>query len=163
MVTKGRTCRDDSVLLKLVAFVIPLGFDTLAVATALGLRGMRPLRPALTFAFFEALMPLIGLLLGRLVGERFETPAIVLGGVVLLVVALHMLREALEEEDETERLSFACVSHGGFRRFRHLHGRVSHWLPNGRKWFARPRDDQCNSGSSFYRYLHRHPCGQTTR
>ena len=37
---------------KTAAFVIPLGFDTLAVAVVLGLRGMRPLRPALTFAFF---------------------------------------------------------------------------------------------------------------
>ena len=92
---------------KIAAFVVPLGFDTLAVAVLLGLRGIRPFRPALTFAFFEAVMPLIGLLVGRLVGARFETPAVVLGGVVLLGVAIYMLKEALE--DEASEASFTTV------------------------------------------------------
>jgi putative Mn2+ efflux pump MntP len=96
-------------LFKIAAFVVPLGFDTLAVAAMLGLRGMRPLRPALTFAFFEAVMPLIGLMLGRLIGARFETPAVVLGGVVLLGVAAYMLKETLEEQDETNKLSFTTM------------------------------------------------------
>lgn len=96
-------------LLKVAAFVVPLGFDTLAVAVMLGLQGVRPLRPALTFAFFEAVMPLIGLLLGRLIGARFETLAVVLGGLVLLGVALYMLKEALEDQDETDKLSFGTM------------------------------------------------------
>ena len=53
------------------------GLDTFAVAVLLELRRMRPLRPAATFTFFEFVMPLVGLLLGRLVGARFETPAVV--------------------------------------------------------------------------------------
>ena len=61
---------------KIAAFVVPLGFDTFAVAVLLGLRGMRPLRPAATFTFFEGVMPLVGLLIGRLVGARFKTPAV---------------------------------------------------------------------------------------
>ena len=89
-------------LLKIAVFVVPLGFDTLAVALALGLRGMRPFRPALTFALFEAVMPLVGLVLGRVVGARFETPAVVFGGIVVLGVAVYMAREALEEKDEAE-------------------------------------------------------------
>jgi putative Mn2+ efflux pump MntP len=76
--------------LKVAAFVIPLGFDTFAVAVLLGLGRMRPLRPAATFTFFEAVMPLVGLLIGRLVGARFETPAVVVGGIVLLGVAIYM-------------------------------------------------------------------------
>jgi putative Mn2+ efflux pump MntP len=83
------------VFLKIAAFVLPLGFDTFAVALLLGLRGMRPLRPAATFTVFEAVMPLIGLLTGRLVGARFETPAVVVGGIVLLGVAISMFKEAL--------------------------------------------------------------------
>jgi hypothetical protein len=55
------------VIVKIAAFVVPLGFDTLAVAIALGLRGLGPLRAALAFAFFEAVMPLVGLLLGHFV------------------------------------------------------------------------------------------------
>lgn len=94
-------------LLKIAAFVIPLGFDTLAIAIALGLRGARPLPPALTFAIFEALMPLVGLIVGTIVGARFVTPAAVIGGIVLVGVALYILKESLEDEDESEGLSFS--------------------------------------------------------
>jgi putative Mn2+ efflux pump MntP len=97
------------VLVKLAVFIVPLGIDTFAVALALGIRGSQPLRPALTFAFFEGLMPLIGLLLGHVVGARFTTPAVVLGGTVLLAVALHIAKEALEGDDEAEGLSFTSV------------------------------------------------------
>ncbi len=96
-------------IVKIAAFVVPLGFDTLAVAIALGLRGLGPLRPAVAFAFFEAMMPLIGLLLGHFVGARFETPAVVAGGIVLLGVAGYMLKEALEDEDQTKNLSFSSL------------------------------------------------------
>ena len=95
-------------LIKIAAFVIPLGFDTLAVAIALGLRGVSPLWPALVFAFFEAVMPLLGLLLGHFVGARFETPAVVAGGIVLLAVAAYIFKEAMEE-DEAENLSFSSL------------------------------------------------------
>jgi putative Mn2+ efflux pump MntP len=98
-----------ALLLKIVAFVIPLGFDTAAVAVLLGLRGIHPLRPALTFAVFEAVMPLIGLWLGRVIGARYEAMATVLGGLILLGVAGHLLKEVLEEEDETSDLSFSTM------------------------------------------------------
>jgi manganese efflux pump family protein len=98
-----------ALLLTIVAFVIPLGFDTAAVAVLLGLRGIHPLRPALTFAIFEAVMPLIGLWLGRVIGARYETMATVLGGLILLGVAGHLLKEVLEEADETSDLSFSTM------------------------------------------------------
>jgi putative Mn2+ efflux pump MntP len=57
------------VLARIVAFVLPLGLDTLAIAIALGLQGQRPgqrpLRPALLFVVFETTMPLIGIVIGR--------------------------------------------------------------------------------------------------
>jgi putative Mn2+ efflux pump MntP len=104
-------------LLKIAAFVLPLGFDTLAIAVIPGLRGFHPLRPALTFTLFEAAMPLIGLLLGRLIGARYESAAVVLGGVVLLGVAIHMLKEALEGREEAAELSFATMRTGAFAGF----------------------------------------------
>jgi manganese efflux pump family protein len=94
---------------KIAAFVVPLGFDTFAVAVTLGLRRLRPLEPALLFAFFEAVMPLIGLLLGRIVGAHFETPAVIAGGVVLLLVAFHLAKEALENQGEAETISFTSI------------------------------------------------------
>jgi len=62
------------------AFVLPLGLDTLAIAIALGIQGHSPLRPALLFVVFETTMPLIGIVIGRVVGLWFETPAAYLGG-----------------------------------------------------------------------------------
>jgi manganese efflux pump family protein len=100
----------SAVGLKLAAFVVPLGFDTLAVAVLLGLGRAAPLRPALTFGVFEAVMPLVGLILGRIVGPRSTTLAVVLGGLVLIGVAIHVLREAIEGGEEVEGLSF-----GNFR------------------------------------------------
>ena len=96
-------------IVKIAAFVVPLGLDTFAVAIALGLRGLGPLRPALAFALFEALMPLIGIVLGRLVGARFETIAVVTGGVVLLGVAASMIKEIGKEDDEAADLSFSSL------------------------------------------------------
>ncbi len=96
-------------LARIVAFVIPLGFDTLAVAIALGLRGIEPLRPALVFAAFETIMPIVGIVVGRFAGDRFAGPAEIVGGIVLIGVGIHAFREALEDEDETEGLSFGSL------------------------------------------------------
>jgi putative Mn2+ efflux pump MntP len=91
---------DVGVLARIVAFVLPLGLDTLAIAIALGLQGQRPLRPALLFVVFETTMPLVGIVIGRVVGLWFEIPAVFLGGLILLVVGLHTVREARHRENE---------------------------------------------------------------
>jgi manganese efflux pump family protein len=55
-------------VLKLLAFVLPLGLDSFAVAAAIGAAGpvTRParLRISLIFVIFEAGMPLVGLAAG---------------------------------------------------------------------------------------------------
>lgn len=91
--------------LAIAAFVIPLGFDTLAVAIALGLQGVRPLRPALIFALFEMTMPLAGIALGRFAGARVESLAAYAGGLILVAVGIHALREAFEHDDKAGRFS----------------------------------------------------------
>jgi putative Mn2+ efflux pump MntP len=93
--------------LKIAAFVFPLGLDTLALAIALGLRGFRPWRPALIFAAFEGVMPLFGIGLARLVSRRFETAAVVTGGIILVGLAIHAVREAFRGEKEVEHISFS--------------------------------------------------------
>ena len=54
-------------MLKLLAFVLPLGLDSFAVAAALGASqvstGWQRLRISLVFVIFEGGMPLIGLAL----------------------------------------------------------------------------------------------------
>ena len=98
-----------AVALAIAAFVIPLGFDTLAVAIALGLRGIRPLRPALLFTVFEVTMPLVGIGLGRYLGEQVGTLAGYIGGVVVIGVGLHALREALEAHEEVREFSLGTL------------------------------------------------------
>ncbi len=61
---------------RLLAFVLPLGVDSFAVAAALGAAGVtRPterLRASVIFVVFEAGTPLIGLALGSRISERFR-------------------------------------------------------------------------------------------
>lgn len=94
------------VILKIVAFVLPLGLDTLAIAIALGLRGLSPWRPAFIFAVFESVMPIVGIVLARIVGLRFGTAAVVIGGIILIGIGFHAIREAMVGEQGTEGVSF---------------------------------------------------------
>ncbi len=68
---------------RVLALVLPLGLDTFAIATALGitrLSGAQRIRISLLFAAFEGGMPVIGLLvgagLGQLIGSWSEYIAI---------------------------------------------------------------------------------------
>jgi manganese efflux pump family protein len=93
---------------RIAAFVAPLGLDTLALAIALGLRGIAPLRPAIVFAIFEGCMPAIGAALAVLIGGRYAGIAVYLGVAILLGLGVHTIREALED-DEAERLDFGSL------------------------------------------------------
>ncbi len=99
-------------ILRLVSFVVPLGFDTLAIALALGVRGGVPIvRVALVFAACETLMPLVGIAIGNVVGLRFSAIAQVIGAIVLIVIGAREIREGLEpaESDESANLRFDSV------------------------------------------------------
>lgn len=95
------------VAIRIAAFVLPLGLDTLAIAVALGMRGAPLVRAAVTFAVFEALMPLAGLALGSVVPRQWETDATIAGGIILALLGIHVMRESGELGEEAERLSFA--------------------------------------------------------
>lgn len=101
-------------MLTLVALVVPLGLDTLAVSAVLGASGETSPRErrrlSLLFAAFEAGMPLVGLALGaplaRAVGGAAEYAAIV----VLAVLGLLALRGEGEERLSAPRAtSLAAV------------------------------------------------------
>jgi putative Mn2+ efflux pump MntP len=95
------------VILKIVAFVLPLGLDTLAIAIALGLRGLSPWRPAFIFAIFEGIMPIFGIVLARIIGLRFETAAVVIGGMILIGIGFNAVREAMLGPEGAEGVSFS--------------------------------------------------------
>ncbi len=91
--------------LRLLPLILSLGLDTLALSIALGLAPLPPrtrLRLALTFAAAEGLMPAVGLLIGRPLGEAIGGGAVYIAGALLIATGLWLLREALEEDDDDD-------------------------------------------------------------
>jgi putative Mn2+ efflux pump MntP len=81
-------------LLTLVGLIVPLGLDTFAVAAALGMAGLpqrQRLRVTLLFTAFEMGMPLVGLVVGRLVGGVIGDIADYLAIAILIGLGAFML------------------------------------------------------------------------
>ena len=86
-----------------LAFVPALGIDTLTVAASLGASrhgGAGRLRTALTFAAFEAVMPVAGAILGAALGAHVGRPAAWAGGALLVVLGLREAREGWSDLHE---------------------------------------------------------------
>jgi len=90
---------------RLVPLILTLGLDTFALSTALGvapLPARTRLRLALTFATAEGLMPAVGLLLGRPLGDAIGTGAVYVAAVLLIGTGVWLLREGLEDDDDAD-------------------------------------------------------------
>jgi putative Mn2+ efflux pump MntP len=94
---------------KVLAFVLPLGFDTLAVSILLGVNSAPTVRVALTFTIFETLMPVFGILIGGIVPLRFQEIGALLGGLMLFALGTHVLLEAKKLDEEVAGLSFTTL------------------------------------------------------
>jgi putative Mn2+ efflux pump MntP len=91
---------------KLLALVLPLGLDTFAVASALGMVGVQPgerLRISVLFTAFEAALPLVGLALGAPLGHAIGDAADYVAIAVLIALGLYTLLAPEHDEDETLR------------------------------------------------------------
>jgi manganese efflux pump family protein len=94
-----------TVVIKLIALVLPLGLDTFAVAAALGVAGLDPTRRArvsLLMTSFEAGMPLVGLALGAPLGKAVGSAADYIAIGVLLAFGLYTL--VARDDDEGRRI-----------------------------------------------------------
>jgi putative Mn2+ efflux pump MntP len=95
-------------MIRLLAFVLPLGLDSFAVAAALG--AARPagiamrLRISLIFVVFEAGMPLLGLAAGAGLARFIGTAADYLAGAAVVGVGVWMLASG-DDEDMARRLA----------------------------------------------------------
>ncbi len=99
----------------LLAIVLPLGLDTFALALALGATGLtagQRLRVSLILTAFEAGMPLVGLLLGRIASHAISSEAQLLAGIALVVLGVAMLRKG-EQNDEERARRLTSTSIGG--------------------------------------------------
>jgi manganese efflux pump family protein len=95
-------------MIRLLAFVLPLGVDSFAVAAALG--AARPaglamrLRVSLIFVIFEAGMPLLGLAAGGGLARVIGTTADYLAGAAVIGVGIWMLARGEGDEDMAGRM-----------------------------------------------------------
>jgi len=81
---------------KLIALVLPLSLDTFAVSTALGMAGLsrrERWRLSLLLAGFEAVMPLVGFLIGGLASVALSDVADYAAAAVLVGAGLLMMRD----------------------------------------------------------------------
>lgn len=92
------------VTLKIIVLVLSLGMDTLMMSIALGFTQTKGrTRIALTFAGAEAIMPFIGLIIGKGAGRLIGDWASLVGGIALLAVAVWLMFFE-DEDDEEEKL-----------------------------------------------------------
>jgi manganese efflux pump family protein len=91
------------ILARLILFALPLGLDTFALSTVLGMTPLparRRVRLALTFAAAEGAMPAIGLLLGLPLGRAIGAWSNYLAGVLIVGIGVWMIWK--ERGDDTE-------------------------------------------------------------
>jgi manganese efflux pump family protein len=91
-------------VLKLLAFVLPLGLDSFAVAAAIGAMQVttlwQRLRISLIFVIFEGGMPLVGLALGAALARGIGPVAGYLAAAAVIAIGSWMLLAADNDEDE---------------------------------------------------------------
>ena len=95
-------------MLKLLAFVLPLGLDSFAVAAAIGAAGPvtagQRLRISVIFVAFEAGMPLIGLTLGGSLARAIGDIADYVAAAAVIGVGAWMLAHSDDDEQAAGRL-----------------------------------------------------------
>src|SRR5438046_4646627 len=102
-------------LLITAGLLLPLALDTFALAAALGVAGLERrdrLRVTLVFTVFEAGMPIVGLLAGRVVGGLIGAWAGYGGIVVLVIAGVLLLRPGHGDEDDEGRLRLVARARG---------------------------------------------------
>lgn len=106
-------------IVRLVLFILPLGLDTFALSTLLGMMPLparKRVRLALTFALAEGVMPAVGLLLGLPLGSAIGDWSDYLAGALLIGVGAWLWfkehKEDDEENEEAEKLAKAATTVG---------------------------------------------------
>jgi manganese efflux pump family protein len=101
-------------MLRLLAFVLPLGLDSFAVAAALGATGVtglgQRLRVSLIFVVFETGMPLIGLAAGSGIARAIGSVADYLAAAAVIGLGIFML--VTRDDDDERKAGRMTGTHG---------------------------------------------------
>lgn len=96
-------------MFKLLAFVLPLGLDSFAVAAGIGAAGVAGwramLRISAIFVIFEAGMPLIGLAVGSGLARAIGPVADYVAAAAVIAVGLWMLISRDDDEERAGRIA----------------------------------------------------------
>jgi len=102
-------------ILKLLAFVLPLGLDSFAVTAAIGASGRLPARVrwriSVLFLVFEAGMPLIGVALGAPLAHAIGDTADYVAAAAVIAIGAWMLLHG-DSDDEEEKAGRLVSAHG---------------------------------------------------
>jgi putative Mn2+ efflux pump MntP len=99
----------------LALVLVPLALDTFILSAALGLAGLSKkhrVRTSLFLASFEALMPIVGVVIGRGIGHFVGSFAGYTAAIVIGLAGLLMLRPGKDEDKEAERVKLLAHAQG---------------------------------------------------
>ena len=94
-------------IITLMIMAIALGMDAFSIGLGMGMFRMR-LRQiftiGMTVGIFHIWMPLLGMIFGRFLSDRFGTFATYAGGILLVLLGIQMFISGFKGEEET----YAC-------------------------------------------------------
>ncbi|WP_078556977.1 manganese efflux pump MntP family protein [Bacillus alkalicellulosilyticus] len=85
-----------------------LGMDAFSIALGMGMIGLRYkqiFQIGVTIGAFHVLMPLIGIMAGKLISQHFGMLATMIGGGLLVFLGLQMAYSSLKSEEESRMAS----------------------------------------------------------
>jgi putative Mn2+ efflux pump MntP len=91
-------------MIGLLLVSLSLGLSNFAAATGIGTGGVSArtrFTTGLAFGFFEAAMPILGLLIGRTVAERLGETGQIIGAILLVVTGVYVIWEAPRSTGDT--------------------------------------------------------------
>jgi manganese efflux pump family protein len=91
-------------LVTIIIMAFALGMDAFSISLGMGmyrLRFKQMLNIGLIVGIFHILMPLLGMIAGRFLSEKFDTVASYIGGGLLLILGVQMIWSSLRKESES--------------------------------------------------------------
>ena len=91
-------------LVTIIIMAFALGMDAFSISLGMGmyrLRFKQMLNIGLIVGIFHILMPLLGMIAGRFLSEKFDAVASYIGGGLLLILGVQMIWSSLRKESES--------------------------------------------------------------
>lgn len=92
-------------LLTLIIMAFALGLDAFSVSLGMGmirLRLKQILYIGMIIGAFHVVMPLMGILIGKLLSEKFGSVAVIAGGILLMGLGFHIIYSSLFGEEDSK-------------------------------------------------------------